>query len=275
MPRVKTDFRIHEELSILANKVSDLEMQLKEEKKIQAKLKYEVATKDIQLATLAEETKDEIAKFTDTSKSMMQETATIENSYRSRIKTMEDEKIRLEHEIAAFDVIENENKYMHMQLQELTKQFHIDTLQRNGEAEASKQRAFDARMTMELVLRKELQALDANFKQRAVMNLEEEADQARVENTELYAELSRREGLATELISSQQASYEVLQRAIIEHEVMITAADMYEKHIAEMQEMLVHEERREGVEKVLEIYDKWETANKKKEKLKRKVLKIS
>lgn len=77
--------------------------------------------------------------------------------------------MRLEYEIAAFDVVESENRYMHQQLQELTKQFHIDTLKRNREAESSKQRAFDARMTMELVLRKELQALDANFKQRAVL----------------------------------------------------------------------------------------------------------
>lgn len=171
---------------------------------------------------------------------------------------MEEEKLRLEHEIAAFDIIKGENEYMHQQLKDLTKQFHVDTLSRSSEAEASKQRAFDARMTMELVLRKELQALDANFKQRAVcimydfqcsitvvkvLNLEEEANQARVENTELYAELSRRESLATDLISSQQASYETLQRAIIEHEVMITAAEMYEKHIAEMQEALVREER--------------------------------
>lgn len=73
--------------------------------------------------------------------------------------------------------------------------------------------------------------------------MEEEANQARTENTELYAELSRREGVATELIASQQTSYETLQRAIIEHEVMITAAEMYEKHIAEMQEALIHEER--------------------------------
>jgi hypothetical protein len=82
---------------------------------------------------------------------------------------MEEEITHLDHEIAAFDVIESENKFMHQQLQSLTKQFHIDTLRRNNEAEASKQRAFDARMTMELVLRKELQALDANFKQRAVL----------------------------------------------------------------------------------------------------------
>lgn len=81
---------------------------------------------------------------------------------------MEEEIFRLENDIAAFDVIESENKFMHQQLQGLTKQYHIDTLRRSQEAEASKQRAFDARMTMELVLRKELQALDANFKQRAV-----------------------------------------------------------------------------------------------------------
>ena len=34
MPRLKTDLRIHEEISTLANKVSDLETQLKEEKKV-------------------------------------------------------------------------------------------------------------------------------------------------------------------------------------------------------------------------------------------------
>lgn len=38
MPRLKTDLRIHEEISTLANKVSDLETQLKEEKKVSVQL---------------------------------------------------------------------------------------------------------------------------------------------------------------------------------------------------------------------------------------------
>jgi hypothetical protein len=34
MPRVKTDLRIHEEISTLSNKISEAEQQLREEKKV-------------------------------------------------------------------------------------------------------------------------------------------------------------------------------------------------------------------------------------------------
>jgi hypothetical protein len=75
------------------------------------------------------------------------------------------------------------------------------------------------------------------------VNLEEEANVARTENLDLYAELSKRQILASDLISTQQTSYDELQRAEIEHEVMLTAADMYEKHIAIANELLEKVER--------------------------------
>lgn len=85
-----------------------------------------------------------------------------------RIKELNEKKSKLLWELSANDVIENENAYLHKLLQQLTIDFHNDTLSRSTEMESYKQRAFDARMTMELVLRKEIQALDLNFKQRAV-----------------------------------------------------------------------------------------------------------
>jgi len=76
-----------------------------------------------------------------------------------------------------------------------------------------------------------------------IINLEEEANLARIENRELYTELSTRQELASDLIQCQQSSYDELQKAMIEHEVMQTAAETYEKHIASVQEMVEREER--------------------------------
>jgi predicted metalloendopeptidase len=84
------------------------------------------------------------------------------------MKELNHKKGKINWEISAFEIMENENQFLHKQLDLLSIDFHNDTLSRSAEMESSKQRAFDARMTMELVLRKELQALDLNFKERAV-----------------------------------------------------------------------------------------------------------
>lgn len=84
------------------------------------------------------------------------------------MKELNQKKSKIQWEISAFDTVENENNFLHKQLELLSIDFHNDSLTRFAEMESYKQRAFDARMTMELVLRKELQALDLNFKQRAV-----------------------------------------------------------------------------------------------------------
>jgi hypothetical protein len=84
------------------------------------------------------------------------------------MKELNQKKTKINWEISAFEIVENENHFLHKQLDLLSIDFHNDTLSRSAEMESSKQRSFDARMTMELVLRKELQALDLNFKQRAV-----------------------------------------------------------------------------------------------------------
>jgi predicted metalloendopeptidase len=87
------------------------------------------------------------------------------------MKELNEKKSKIQWEISAFDIVENENHFLHKQLELLSIDFHNDSLSRQAEMESYKQRAFDARMTMELVLRKELQALDLNFKQRAVSPL--------------------------------------------------------------------------------------------------------
>jgi hypothetical protein len=49
--------------------------------------------------------------------------------------------------------------------------------------------------------------------------------------------------VASDLITNQQASYDSLQRVEIEHEVMLTAADTYEKQIESVSELVEKAER--------------------------------
>lgn len=301
MPRTKTDLRIHDEISYLSNKISEIEQQLREEKKVHSKLQHQLDTKLQQLNSINDEIKDELTNFSVTSQKFSQETSYLENTSIQRIKELNEKKSKLLWELSANDVIENENAYLHKLLQQLTIDFHNDTLSRSTEMESYKQRAFDARMTMELVLRKEIQALDLNFKQRAIANIEEEASIAAIENRELFTELTHRQQQASELINNQQTIYETLQKIEIEHEVMLTASDTYEKQIVAIQELFDKAERKknrlersldniqyevnyntqqlqqryESARELLEIKKKYENMKLKKNKIKKKVMKLS
>ena len=84
MPRVKTDLRINEEISTLSSKISDIEQQLREERKVQAKLLHEAETKVVQLNSLNEEIKSEAGRFSEASQQIIKETADIEQSNKAK-----------------------------------------------------------------------------------------------------------------------------------------------------------------------------------------------
>jgi hypothetical protein len=87
-----------------------------------------------------------------------------------RLQELRDNKTALEHHISAMDTIEAENEYLRSQLIALTRDYDETVAAQEEEREAIKQRNFDSRMTMESVLRKEIQTLDTNFKVLAVSN---------------------------------------------------------------------------------------------------------
>jgi hypothetical protein len=64
--------------------------------------------------------------------------------------------------------VEYDNKYLHNQLKQLTAEYNSLKMQRDREMEEHKQQCFDSRMTMEDILRKEIKALDQNYRERAV-----------------------------------------------------------------------------------------------------------
>ncbi len=191
-----------------------------------------------------------------------------------RLKELKKKKTFLEHDVSAIDTIENENAYLHTQIIKLVREYELSLIDQEKERENVKQRNFDTRMTMEQVLRREIQTLDTNFKDLAVCDvlysscihcaynivksnvtnaldfifgqiasMNDEALTASNENKGLYVELSRREEKALEMIEEQQASYEELQRVTIEHEVMITAAEYYETVIDDLARVVLKQER--------------------------------
>lgn len=81
---------------------------------------------------------------------------------------MKDKKTSLEHYISAMDTIEGENEYLRTQMITLTRDYDQTVMAQEEEREKIKQRNFDSRMTMDAVLRKEIQTLDTNFKVLAV-----------------------------------------------------------------------------------------------------------
>lgn len=133
-----------------------------------------------------------------------------------------------------------------------------------------------------------------------IANIEEEASIAAIENQELFTELTHRQQQASELITNQQTIYETLQKIEIEHEVMLTAADTYEKQIVSTQELFDKAERKkyrlerslenvqyevnyntqqlqqryESAKELLELHKKYENIKLKKDKIKKKVLKL-
>mmetsp|Transcript_16326 Transcript_16326/g.30476 ORF Transcript_16326/g.30476 Transcript_16326/m.30476 type:complete len:432 (-) Transcript_16326:167-1462(-) len=245
MVRQKTDLRIHEEISVLQKKLSETDIQLTEEKKTQVRLTNEANTKVKELNLVLQAISDEEKAFADEVRSMTQDTERVERDNKKRLKELTAERTALEHHISAMDTLERENDYLRTQIIKLTKEHNENTLFREEEREKIKQRNFDSRMTMEGVLRKEIQTLDTNFKVLAIQSMNDEAMMASNENKGLYAELSRREDVSRNMISEQQASYEEVQRITIEHEVMITAADYYENIINSLNKVVKRQESKE------------------------------
>ena len=81
---------------------------------------------------------------------------------------MNKRKSDLQHHISAMDTLQDENSYLRKHIIELTRDYDRTVMAQEEEREKIKQRNFDARMTMEAVLRKEIQTVDTNFKVLAV-----------------------------------------------------------------------------------------------------------
>lgn len=258
MVRQKTDLRVHEEITVLQKKISEMDIQLTEEKKTQVRMSNEANKKIEELNQVERAIKEEQQEFSEKIKSITDETNAIELMNRGRIKELKQKKIDLEHYISAMDIIEDENSYLRREVIRVAKEYDKLLVDQEEEREEVKQRNFDSRMTMEAVLRKEIQTLDTNFKVLAIQAMNNEAMTASAENKGLYTELSRREDLSRTMIAEQQASYEDLQRITIEHEVMITAADYYENVITSTAKAV---KKQEGKERnITDSYDKVQEA---------------
>jgi hypothetical protein len=141
------------EIGRIKNKLIEVESQLREEKKITAKLRdtsekkiYEASIIDIEIAAEMESFRWKKAEIVNTNTAFEEESAL-------KISELIRKENMINEEIAGFDVIEFENKKYHSQLKELSSEQSLSINQQNSERDKKKQKDFDVRMGLEEIFR--------------------------------------------------------------------------------------------------------------------------
>lgn len=164
------DSRLNE-LTRLRNRLLELETQLKEEKKISARLREQSEKKFHQATTVDAEIQAENERFQDRKEELHTAIRNDNETTQALIAEMKKEEVDLLEEISDFDLIQYDNERLHNKLKELSA-FHRQTVQDHNEEQTLKsQKDFDLRMEMEEILRKTIKNVDDAYRLEAVSSL--------------------------------------------------------------------------------------------------------
>jgi DNA repair exonuclease SbcCD ATPase subunit len=156
------------ETSRIKNKILEVESQLKEGRKISARLRDQCEKKLSQIADVDQDIAAEKERFRWQKEELHFVMTSMEEESQLRIKRMKEEEKTLLQDIAEFDVIQYENECLHKKLKDLAEEQKISQRQQVEERERKKQKDFDLRMEMEEVFRKMIKSVDENYEREAV-----------------------------------------------------------------------------------------------------------
>jgi len=152
-----------QEINILYGKLSEVEATLKEEKKINARLRSDLKAKVAQLGSIETSIVEEQEHFVWNRNTVHNEAFIIQTEGNDTIKELDAQKNAIEIEIAEHDLMEEENIKWHSRLKKLATEHYQQTLQQTAEREMRKQKSFEMRATMEQILRKTLKEVDKEY----------------------------------------------------------------------------------------------------------------
>lgn len=157
------------ELSRLKSKLSEVETQLKEQKKLSMKLRDNTEKRIREISVVDAEIVAELERFRWKREEAIVLSASFSEDATSKLALMKEEEYRILEEIAGFDVIEEENKKLYMKLKEVSK-IQVRLVQAQiAERESKKQKNFDTRMAMEESFRKVIKHFDDDYQAEAVI----------------------------------------------------------------------------------------------------------
>ena len=157
-----------QEVNTLESKISEVESSLKEEKKVNFRLRSDVEKKIQQLMATEESIAREQERFRWQREEILSNTVNVSEKSEHRLKQLSDRYNDISIRCAAFDIIQAENDRLHKQLKDAAFEHYNLSKQQKQERETRKQKNFDTRMIMEQILRKTLKAVDKEYEESAV-----------------------------------------------------------------------------------------------------------
>ncbi len=156
------------EIGKVKNKVLEVENQLKEEKKISAKLRENSEKKIHQISIVDDAIAAEMETFRWKKEKLLFAQNSFEQESLLKLQNLKMLANKIREDVAGFDVIEFENDKLHSRLKDISTEQLSNSKEHTLERELLKQKNFDTRMKMEEILRKTIKNFDKNYQQEAV-----------------------------------------------------------------------------------------------------------
>ena len=222
------------ELAKLKNKMLEIEAQLREEKKITAKLRENSEKKIQHTMMLDAEIATEAESFKWKREKAISDRRFLTDESNQRLEELTEQEFFYRHAIAEFDFIVYENELLHNMIKDVSNEQLKNAAVQSKEREKKAQRNFDARIEMEEVHRHTIMGFNNEYQKEAISKMELEASQANSENDRIFTEFDIREARTNKLIRQQLASYEQLMHVRIERDVVQVSVQLQEKGIVEL-----------------------------------------
>ena len=208
----------------LYGKLSEVESTLKEEKKINARLRSDVTSKIGELTKIEETIVSEQEGYNWKKANFITRTETALEERETRLQELLKLRDAINLELADHDLLEAENYRLHKRLKILANQHFQMKQEHKEEWELRKQQCFDVRASMEQIFRHTIKEVDHEYRDRANDKMNKEAEWAREENLRLRKEAGKRQDDCRDLVERQKESYDELVRAKVQRDVIESSA---------------------------------------------------
>lgn len=152
-----------QEINIMYSKVSEVESALKEEKKVNMRLRGDLSTKVQQLTNIEKSIVEEQESYRWTKNDDTTKIQVISTEGDRRIEELDNIESDMSIEMAEHDFFQAENERLHQKLKRLAVEHYHASTQQKEEREQRKQASFEMRATMEQILRRTLKEVDREY----------------------------------------------------------------------------------------------------------------
>lgn len=232
MNRVNPEvIKLKEDISMMRNKLTNVEEQIKEEEKVNSKLRSEAEAKLRQLQTIDEAIISEASTFKMKQKKLQAEIGYLKDDTSEKMESLQHDINQLQIDLAGADIIQEENSKLHERIKHETKKSELQRKAWQEELERMKAQNFDVRVKLEEVFRTTIKIFDKDSRIEAVEVMESEAAQAEIDNVQFLSELRSRALFCSKLLKTHEIQSSKLSKLKLIKEVMTTGSAMQEKSL--------------------------------------------